>query len=322
VLPKDFRNLSAHVGSNPLHIQGSGGNTSIKNGSTLWVKASGMCLRDAIIKDIFCPVDINSGEPLTNNKCSKAGLRPSIETVLHLSLPHKYVFHTHSTVGIAASLARKKLPESHVLCHATYIPYADPGCQLASAIYSSSSISETNIYLLENHGLVIASNSLATINHFFSALDSADGSHLRSFPPPNIPRLNAILSTYPQLSLPKQDLIHALATDRFCLKQVSESNPPTPDHLIFCGIRPFLASSPSIELKHVPNTCMYIVIEDCGVLLTAGASSFTSELLESLADIYLRCSSDSSITCLSDSTCQELLGWESEAYRLSLARAK
>jgi rhamnose utilization protein RhaD (predicted bifunctional aldolase and dehydrogenase) len=36
--------LSARLGADPRLIQGAGGNTSIKTGNTLWVKASGKWL--------------------------------------------------------------------------------------------------------------------------------------------------------------------------------------------------------------------------------------------------------------------------------------
>lgn len=36
--------LSARVGADPDLVQGAGGNTSIKEGGTLWIKASGLWL--------------------------------------------------------------------------------------------------------------------------------------------------------------------------------------------------------------------------------------------------------------------------------------
>ena len=60
-LPHDFgdlRKLSAEFGQNILHIQGAGGNVSIKNGDTMWIKASGTMLADALTRDVFVPVDL------------------------------------------------------------------------------------------------------------------------------------------------------------------------------------------------------------------------------------------------------------------------
>ena len=48
-----FRALSAALGSDPLRVQGPGGNTSIKDGDVMWIKASGTELANALTEDIF-----------------------------------------------------------------------------------------------------------------------------------------------------------------------------------------------------------------------------------------------------------------------------
>lgn len=40
----ELRRMSARVGSNILLVQGAGGNSSVKDGDVLWVKASGTWL--------------------------------------------------------------------------------------------------------------------------------------------------------------------------------------------------------------------------------------------------------------------------------------
>jgi rhamnose utilization protein RhaD (predicted bifunctional aldolase and dehydrogenase) len=49
----DLRRMSARVGKNILLTQAAGGNSSIKLGDVLWVKASGAWLADAEDKDVF-----------------------------------------------------------------------------------------------------------------------------------------------------------------------------------------------------------------------------------------------------------------------------
>jgi len=48
----------AAIGADPLLVQGAGGNVSWKESDTLWVKASGTWLKEAVQKDIFVPVEI------------------------------------------------------------------------------------------------------------------------------------------------------------------------------------------------------------------------------------------------------------------------
>ena len=49
---------SARIGADPLLIQGPGGNTSIKDGGVMWIKASGTNLADALTRDVFVPCDL------------------------------------------------------------------------------------------------------------------------------------------------------------------------------------------------------------------------------------------------------------------------
>ena len=62
LLTLDFRALSARLGSDPLQVQGPGGNTSIKDGDVMWIKASGTELANAETQDIFVAVDRNAAK--------------------------------------------------------------------------------------------------------------------------------------------------------------------------------------------------------------------------------------------------------------------
>ena len=73
-----LRDMSARFGQDVLHIQGAGGNVSIKADDVMWIKASGTMLCDAAIKDIFVPVDlpgmqsaIKAREPETDSHRSR-----------------------------------------------------------------------------------------------------------------------------------------------------------------------------------------------------------------------------------------------------------
>ena len=51
-----LRQLSARIGADPLLVQGAGGNTSVKEGGVLWIKASGKWLSGAARGHMFVPV--------------------------------------------------------------------------------------------------------------------------------------------------------------------------------------------------------------------------------------------------------------------------
>ena len=55
---QQLKEVSARVGRDMTLVQGAGGNTSVKEGDVLWVKASGAWLSEADKRDIFVPVDL------------------------------------------------------------------------------------------------------------------------------------------------------------------------------------------------------------------------------------------------------------------------
>ncbi len=52
--------LSARVGADPALVQGAGGNTSLKDGDTLWIKASGLWLMNARAGNMLVPVRLST----------------------------------------------------------------------------------------------------------------------------------------------------------------------------------------------------------------------------------------------------------------------
>src|SRR6185503_11656629 len=146
------------LGSDPKLVLHGGGNTSVKtrladlNGDeveVLCVKGSGWDM--GTIEPAGLPAvrldplrKLRAREALTDEdmvRVQRANLidpsapNPSVETLLHAFLPHKFVDHTHST----AVLSLTDQPEGDALCaevygkHMGYVPYIMPGFALAKA---------------------------------------------------------------------------------------------------------------------------------------------------------------------------------------------
>ena len=140
----DLRLMSSRIGRNPALVQGSGGNTSIKDGNVLWVKASGTWLADAVEQDIMVPIDLRATQRMTETRNDNflnarlhGTLRPSIETSLHCQLNHKIVVHVHSVNAIASNVqegAKKQLLNQLKGINWRYIPYAKPGVSLTAEV--------------------------------------------------------------------------------------------------------------------------------------------------------------------------------------------
>ncbi len=151
--PKELDDLSAWIGSRSDLVQGPGGNTSFKNENKIWVKASGTRLEEALEKEIFAELSLESGEVT-----SKTSLAPSIEKFFHLSNPYPYVVHVHSLGAMSVSFRAdcdSVLSKIAKLISLADIPYARPGEQLHSAISKVINFEKHDGALLRNHGLLV-----------------------------------------------------------------------------------------------------------------------------------------------------------------------
>ena len=167
------------LGGEPRLVLHGGGNTSLKTKATdilgeewdvLCVKGSGWDM--AVIEPAGLPavkldsllkarrLDMLSDEDMVAmqraNLIDPSSPNPSIETLLHAFLPHKFVDHTHST----AILALVDQDDSERLCRKVFgdrmgfVPYIKPGFDLAKAaadIYDADPSVEGLI--LDKHGI-------------------------------------------------------------------------------------------------------------------------------------------------------------------------
>ncbi|HTH99959.1 MAG TPA: bifunctional aldolase/short-chain dehydrogenase [Acidisoma sp.] len=144
------------LGSVPWLVMHGGGNTSVKTRlpdlygdmvDVLCIKGSGRDL--AVIEpdghpavrraplDRLRGLDRLSDEGMVNaqrqNLLDTGAPNPSVETLLHAYLPHKFIDHTHSVVSTAIAC----LPDAEEVCQrifggrVAFVPYIMPGFQLA-----------------------------------------------------------------------------------------------------------------------------------------------------------------------------------------------
>lgn len=116
----DLVQASRLLGGDPYLVLHGGGNSSAKDASTVYVKASGHDMA-TIGPDGFAPLDRRALDRLLDQESMTdpqmvAGLRaalldpasatPSIETLLHNLLPHESVLHTHADAIVTLTNAR------------------------------------------------------------------------------------------------------------------------------------------------------------------------------------------------------------------------
>lgn len=334
--------LSARVGADPALVQAAGGNTSIKEGDTLWIKASGLWLMHARQRDVMVPVAL---DPLLealerdDPKCEKAqefvfadrnpsGLRPSIETTVHALMPQKIVVHVHCVETIATAiqtggeaLAAAKLAG---IPHA-FVPYARPGLPLAKAIAARIQ-PETRVLILGNHGLAVAGDTVNEASDLLALVSAKLALPRRSAPKPDLDAL-ARLAVNSGFALPEDAAIHDVATDLLSCRFAAGGS-LYPDHVIFLG-RGSLIAAPGETAAMIEESLRAeeltlppaILFPGKGVLVSKEITAGALAMARCLSDVLGRVPEGASLNYLTDAENAELLGWDAEKYRQQLNRA-
>ena len=329
---KNLIAISKYIGKNLDLVQGAGGNTSVKDGRVLWVKASGLCLKDAGSRDIFVPVDYSSltlelarsdVETITLETlpiCESSKLRPSIETLLHAIMPHRYVIHVHSVNTIANAVLQNgsdKLSQLLAGVNWAWVDYVRPGVPLARA-FQMVMHSDLNVVVLANHGLVLGGESTDQVLDLLNELERRMNRPLRE--PTKIKSSNLIeLLKNTNYSLSKYSLVQYMAFDPVAIS-IAAKGPLYPDHIVFLGSGPMSIMS-EIQLrgylkkmnkKHVHDV---IIVKGLGVLKHNSLGESAEEMLHCLANVILRLKPEEKLRHLTDYEQSEISGWDAEKFR-------
>lgn len=173
---QEYVKFLMEVGSDFSLTQGIGGNSSIKSKGSMLVKASGKRLGEPFLPEYFYEVGLAEGEHY-EVKLVQVG-KPSIEVFLHAMLPHKYVVHLHSTMGVALSMLSaqdENLRSGIEAGGVSIIEYCTPGIALKDAIkcklQSHVVTSKTATFLLQNHGTLFGANTVTEIREEVSRFE-------------------------------------------------------------------------------------------------------------------------------------------------------
>lgn len=334
-----LRELSAALGADPLLTQGAGGNTSIKHDGILWIKASGTWLADAVLEHIMTPVRLDPLRKAIADRDPRAaaavdfvdpdlhanGLRPSIETSVHAIIRSPVVVHIHcvNTIALAVRrdgevLARERLGSQPDVVSA-FVPYRKPGLPLALAI-SERLTNDTNVFVLANHGLVVAGQTVAEVADRLGRVCRAFSAPARAAPRADLQKLVSITEGA-EYRLPKDPAAHAVALDPKSLALAARGS-LYPDHVVFLGPGLIQASFHGGRLREplgLPPPLM-LAIPGAGVALHRSTTKSADAMARCLADVAARIPEDAPVRVLTGVEERELMNWEAETYRQSLVR--
>ncbi|CAN7492537.1 class II aldolase/adducin family protein [Rhizobium sp. LjRoot98] len=334
--------VSARVGADPALVQAAGGNTSIKEGGTLWIKASGLWLMQARQRDVMVPVALDAlldalerDDPSTEKAQdfviadrNPSGLRPSIETTVHALMPQKVVIHVHcvETIATAVQVNGETIAASKLsgIPHA-FVPYARPGLPLAKAI-ATRIRPDTSVLILGNHGLAVAAETVAEAELLLAEVSNRLALPRRKAPDADLAALSR-LAVGSNFALPEDSLIHDAATDLASCR-IAAGGSLYPDHVIFLGRGSFVAApgetAAAIEERHrgegvsVP---LALLFPGKGVLVSKEVTAGALAMARCLSDVLGRINEGARLRYLTDAENAELLGWDAEKYRQELNRA-
>jgi rhamnose utilization protein RhaD (predicted bifunctional aldolase and dehydrogenase) len=330
----DLRRMSARVGKDILLVQGAGGNSSVKDGDVLWVKASGTWLADAEHRDIFVPVSLSAARTALAQGAERVPLAPhatttlraSIETSLHALMPHPVVLHVHSVNTIAWAVradAHDELAlrlDGLVWCR---LDYFHPGLPLAHAVSDVIAQNVIDILILGNHGLVVGAADCDAAEALVQEVEKRLALEPRHAPSVDDEALRKICAGT-DYHLPGDPLCHGIATDRLS-RAIATGGSLYPDHVVFLGPGlPILNDSNDLAAltAHAGanglSPPVATLISGMGAVIRKDASSGAEAMLSCLALVTCRLPPSAQITYLSSEHEQALLNWDAERYRWQL----
>lgn len=274
--------LSREVGRDPEWVLAGGGNTSVKKDGFLYIKASGTGLADITPEGLVrmemgkldqiwrtaYPTDTKEREAraLADLMAARApgeeNKRPSVETLMHALLPFQFVVHTHPSLinGVTCSKEGEAAASRLFGDRMLWIPTVNPGYILAQTLkasvdrYTEAHGTAPQLILLQNHGLVVAAESVEEIRGLQDEVAATVRHHVRRHPDLTPAAVDRSLTTAasaaakeavgaPEAQFFTNAEVSRAVADRSALARVMSAY--SPDHIVYAGVEPLFVPSPS-----------------------------------------------------------------------------
>ena len=243
---------------------------------------------------------------------SKSASYPSIETTMHAVINKKYVLHLHSISVLSYAILKngKKLLESKLKgMKWIWIKYKKPGLNLAKEI-KRKMFDDTNIYILQNHGIIIASNTLIKINSLLKKIEAKLKKKI-SFNLKKIKKNNFLIKNFKK---PKDKIIEIFAWKKKSFEIIKSNKSLYPDNTVFLNnkIKTYNSINDFLKKKNEKNI---IVIKNTGVFLKNNISKTEYDMLLCLAELLIVIPESFILSFLSKKEKNELINWKKEKIR-------
>jgi len=333
-----LRHLSARIGRDPLLVQASSGNTSLKLDGSLWIKASGTWLASADQQDILVAVRLSEcldclKEGRSLPKCKESSraqwLRPSIETFMHAVLPQPFAIHVHSIDALAWAVrsdAEARLAERLSVLAWKWIPYVPSGLPLAREVQmASSTCPHADVFILGNHGVVVCGESCDATESLLSEVQRRLSIRPRPAAEPNFGLLERLhgLSSW---RLPGVQALHTVGTDAIS-RRIAKGGILYPCQAIFVGRT--VTSLPAHEnasdvtsrIHQLDSSCPFVIVEGSGILINKNITAAEYAVLNGFVEMLRRIEPSAPIRYLTDREVNNILNADAHRYRMSAANS-
>ena len=380
----DVVGLAHRFGADPEFARGGGGNISVKADGILYIKPSGTSLGELTpeslialgIEPLLDLLDRSPDRPISGGTdevfevavAARVGpaddRRPSVELLFHALMPERFVLHTHPTTVNSLTCAKHGAEIAQQLfgTSALWVPYTDPGLPLARAIRDArrnhterTQTPPPRAMLLQNHGLIVAADSISEIEAASVGMVEAIKAHLDGLPPVSwgeverlepdqaraalrtiAPALRALLATGERLQVVAFDdtPLSVSVAGSALGREFGAGGPLTPDQIVYAGSFPLITDSPrngapdslverlksAIEARRASEAGPPIVVIVPGLGLFTAADSYAQA--DTARQVYLDAIGVSvdayrlgGVRPLAERERQFIERWEAEAYR-------
>ncbi len=322
IILDELKRYSQRIGGDISLVQGPGGNVSYKQNREMWIKASGTWLKDAISNDIFACVDVvkirddffnNCLKDLSYYNKGKCELRPSIETLMHAIIDKKIVIHLHPIDVLYYAVLIEGEEKLNALLSGfkwQWIEYNKPGYELAKSIAIKKDFQEANVFILENHGIIISGDTIDEVDSYLKRILSICFRPAR----PSIATVDLTDDfVLPGMLRTDDPSISSLAFDEVS-QYLIKKKILYPDQVVFLGLHDPIYNNKYIRENNLP----FIVVPGIGTYVSDRISKSVLALLKGHSILLSKLSLSDNVKSLTDVEISQLVHWDAEKYRKSL----
>ena len=353
---RELIRLSNKYGSSPDLILAGGGNTSVKDADTLYIKCSGVSLK-TIDAQGFVPVSrallsftLTKQYPEDDTGREAAFLedvmaarvlpgetrRPSVEAMLHSLFEQRYVVHLHPALvnGLTCATQGKARMTQLFGESAVWVPATRPGlmlgrlCHSIMSEYKTRTGKDVQLAFMENHGVFVAADTPeeadAILENVLGTLKAALTSHpdadFVQTPPPGMAESVKLAVGSAHQAFRSSPQILEYLQNREAANDLMA--PFTPDQIVYCGPKHLYVAGVA-QINPGETMGKIIFVEKTGVF-AMGQTEKEAELAMLLFldafKIAVYAQSFGGPQPLSDELIQFIAYWEAESYRQKEAK--